>query len=46
MREWFLRLLAIGRRGARDRQLDDELQFHFDQLVTDHQRRGLAQRKV
>ena len=41
MREWIVRLLAVGRRGPRDRQLDDELSFHVDQLADAYRRRGL-----
>ena len=35
------RLLAVGRRGRRDREFADELQFHVDQLAAAHRRRGL-----
>ena len=41
MREWIMRLLAVGRRGRRDEQLDDELRFHIGQLAGDFERRGL-----
>ncbi len=41
MREWFTRLLAVGRRGRRDRQLDDELQFHLEGLAAAFERQGL-----
>jgi hypothetical protein len=27
VREWMMRLIAVGRRGRRDEQLDDELRF-------------------
>src|SRR4029453_13737119 len=33
MREWIIRLIAVGRRGPRDEQLDDELRFHVDELA-------------
>ena len=32
MREWIVRLIAVGRRGRRDEQLDDELRFHVAEL--------------
>src|SRR5919204_2693317 len=41
MREWILRVLAVGRRGRRDRHLDEELEFHVDQLTDEYRRRGL-----
>src|SRR5580765_4583354 len=41
MREWFMRLAAIGRRGRRDRDLDDELTFHAGELAREYERRGL-----
>src|SRR5579872_3455487 len=41
MREWLMRLAAIGRRGRRDRDLDDELAFHAGELAREYQRRGL-----
>ena len=41
MREWIIRLIAVGRRGRRDEQLDDELRFHVDELASDFERRGL-----
>src|SRR5438045_2962429 len=40
-REWFMRLAAIGRRGRRDRDLDDELAFHAGELARENERRGL-----
>ena len=42
MREWLTRLAAVGRRGRRDREFDDELRFHLERLVEEHQRRGLG----
>jgi putative ABC transport system permease protein len=42
MRQWMVRLLSVGRRGARDRELDDELRFHVEQLAADYQRRGMS----
>ena len=42
MREWMVRLLSVGRRGARDREMDDELRFHVEQLAADYQRRGMS----
>ena len=42
MREWLARIAAVGRRGRRDRELDDELQFHLERLAADHERRGLT----
>ncbi|MGH9408423.1 MAG: ABC transporter permease, partial [Vicinamibacterales bacterium] len=41
MREWVVRLLALGRRGRRDRDLADELAFHVEQQTAAHQRAGL-----
>jgi hypothetical protein len=41
MREWIRRLIAVGRGGRRDEQLDDELRFHVDELASDFERRGL-----
>ena len=46
MREWILRLLAVGRRGSRDRQLDDELAFHLEQLTQTYRRRGFDARSA
>ena len=40
MREWIMRLLAVGRRGRRDEQLDDELRFHVEELARGFERRG------
>jgi len=42
MREWLMRLAAIGRRGRRDRDLEDELAFHVDALARDYERRGMT----
>src|SRR6185503_12857011 len=41
MRELLMRLLAIGRRGRRDRDLEDELAFHVDELARQYERRGM-----
>jgi predicted permease len=41
VREWMMRLLATGRRGRRDAQLDDELRLHADELARDFERGGL-----
>ena len=41
MREWMMRLIAVGRRGRRDEQLDDELRFHVEELARGFERRGL-----
>src|SRR5207302_10818944 len=41
MREWIARLLAVGRRGGRDRHLDEQLRFHVDELTETYRRRGL-----
>src|SRR5690242_14350174 len=41
MREWLMRALAVGRLGRRDRELDDELQFHLDELSRGFERHGL-----
>ena len=42
MREFLMRLLAIGRRGRRDRELDDELTFHLEELTREYERRGMT----
>jgi predicted permease len=42
IREWIVRLLAVGRRDSRDRDLEDELRFHLDALAEAHERSGLA----
>jgi len=42
MREWIMRLLAVGRRGRRDAALGDELRFHLDELARSFERRGLS----
>jgi putative ABC transport system permease protein len=41
MREWVRRLFAVGRRGRRDEEVDDELRFHLDELARDFARDGL-----
>jgi putative ABC transport system permease protein len=41
VREWLMRLIAVGRRGRRDEQLDDELRFHLEELARGFERRGL-----
>ena len=40
MREWLMRAMSVGRRGRRDRDLDDELRFHVDELCRAFERRG------
>src|SRR2546423_983301 len=40
VREWILRLFGVVRRGPRDRQVDDELRFHLEQLTDAYRRRG------
>ncbi|MGE5246368.1 MAG: ADOP family duplicated permease [Betaproteobacteria bacterium] len=42
VREWLARLLAVGRRGRRDHELDEELNFHLGRLAAGYERRGLA----
>jgi len=42
IREWIVRVLAIGRRGRRDQELGDELEFHFESLVDAYERRGFS----
>jgi len=37
-----MRLRALFRGGALDRELDEELRFHFDHLVEEHVARGLT----
>jgi hypothetical protein len=36
-----MRLFAVGRRGRRDSQLNDELRFHVDELAKAFEGRGL-----
>lgn len=40
--DWTFRLRSLFRREAVDRELDDELRFHFEQLVESHLRSGLS----
>jgi len=40
--DWTSRLRSLLRRAAVERELDDELRFHFEQLVESHLRRGLS----
>jgi putative ABC transport system permease protein len=42
MREWLMRIAAVGCRGARDREFGDELRFHVEELAREFERRGLA----
>ena len=42
MRELLMRLLAIGRRGRRDREFLDELAFHVDALAREYERKGMS----
>ncbi len=44
IREWIVRLLALGRRGRRDRELGDELEFHVESLIDAYERQGLSRR--
>ncbi|MCF3651147.1 ABC transporter permease [Synoicihabitans lomoniglobus] len=39
---WINRLKHWGKRGELRRRLDEELAFHFDELVAEHERRGLS----
>lgn len=41
-RTWINRLKHLGQRRALRQRLDEELAFHFDELVTAHERRGLT----
>ena len=41
MREWLMRVLAVGRRGRRDREFDDELRFHAEALARRFEAQGL-----
>jgi predicted permease len=41
VREWIMRVLAVGRRGRRDEQFDDERRFHVEELTRGFERRGL-----
>jgi predicted permease len=40
--DWRIRLRALFSRSAVERELDDELRFHFEHLVESHLREGLA----
>src|SRR6478672_8683362 len=42
MREWMMRLLAVGRRGRRDAEFEDEIRFHLDELTGRYRRNGLG----
>src|SRR5581483_358247 len=42
MREWLMRIAAVGCRGARDREFGDELRFHVEELAREFERRGLT----
>ena len=42
VREWIARVLGTAARGRRDRELDEELQFHLDQLARGFEARGLT----
>src|SRR5438477_5121215 len=44
MHEWILRLFGVVRGGPRDRQVDDELRFHLEQLTEAYRRRGFDAR--
>jgi putative ABC transport system permease protein len=39
--DWFLRLRSLFRREAVERELDDELRFHFERLVDSYTHEGL-----
>jgi len=41
MREWMMRLLAVGRRGRRDAEFEDEIRFHLDELTGRYRTSGL-----
>ncbi len=38
--DWILRLRSLVKRDAVERELDDELRFHFEHLVDSHMRQG------
>ena len=40
--DWKYRLRSVFRRDAVERELDDELRFHFEQQVSSYERRGLT----
>lgn len=42
LQDWTLRLRSLFRRSTVERELDDELQFHFEQQVASYIRQGLA----
>ena len=46
IREWIVRLFAVGRRGSRDRELQDELRFHLQSLIAAHERDGLSPKEA
>src|SRR5262249_31957499 len=41
MREWLMRVLAVGRRGRRDMEFDEELRFHAEALARRFEAEGL-----
>jgi len=44
--DWRIRLRSLFRRSAVERDLDDELRFHFEHLVQSHIRQGLGREEA
>jgi predicted permease len=43
---WFRRLMGLLKRDRRDRELDEELRYHFDRRVTDSMNAGMSAREA
>jgi predicted permease len=43
---WFRRLTGLWKRDNRDRELDEELQYHFDRRITDSINAGMSAREA
>jgi putative ABC transport system permease protein len=46
LRDWTLRLRSLFKQSAVDRELDDELQFHFEQQVASYAAQGLSREEA
>jgi predicted permease len=46
LKDWTLRLRSLFKRSAVDRELDDELQFHFEQQVASYTAQGLSREEA
>jgi putative ABC transport system permease protein len=43
---WFRRLTGLWKRDRRDRELDEELRYHFDRRITDSINAGMSSREA